>query len=208
MAASSASTEDQAPAWVNALWIGLPFNCQTAIDWNQRKKMIILTAFDMSLAQKLFLFEVSDVYQIFNEAYGIFWCDIHYWHVTGTSMLLNKFPILLLCNKELFPPASAKGQPTFVILLRAPGVRKAWQITDFCPTWSCCQHTWHLLVADEGVMVEEEKTQSFMWYLIIAVFDICIQIQVSWNDGQVTNLLMEHELHVTTCTWETSKGWI
>lgn len=141
MAASSASTEDQAPAWVNALWIGLPFNCQTAIDWNQRKKMIILTAFDMSLAQKLFLFEVSDVYQIFNEAYGIFWCDIHYWHVTGTSMLLNKFPILLLCNKELFPPASAKGQPTFVILLRAPGVRKAWQITDFCPTWSCCQHT-------------------------------------------------------------------
>lgn len=35
------------------------------------KKMIILTAFDKSLAQKLFLFEVSYVYQIFSEAYGI-----------------------------------------------------------------------------------------------------------------------------------------
>lgn len=105
------------------------------------KKMIILTAFDMSLAQKLFLFEVSDVYQIFNEAYGIFWCDIHYWHEMGTSTLLNKFPIVLLCNKGLLPPASAKGQPTFVILIRARGIWKGWQITDFCPTWSCCQHT-------------------------------------------------------------------
>lgn len=69
---SSASTEDQAPAWENALWIGLLFNCQTAIDWNQRKKMIILTAFDMSLAPKLFLFKVFYVYQTLGEAYGNF----------------------------------------------------------------------------------------------------------------------------------------
>lgn len=34
--------------------------------------MIILTAFDMSLAPKLFLFKVSYVYQTLSEAYGNF----------------------------------------------------------------------------------------------------------------------------------------